>query len=370
MTRRPRTRPGAAEIDPDGDAAVERLLIDRIIDDPAVTVGDLVEILRQRWPEADVAGLSSSAERALARSTGLGVIEPLLELPDVTEIMVNGSEPIWIEEHGALRPTSLRLDPVELEVLVSRILDPLGLRVDRLHPMADGRLPDGSRVNVVIPPLSVDGPAITIRRFRARPVRLDDFAPRSVVEELIRAVEQRRTIVISGATGAGKTTLLNALAGAVPDHERIVTIEDTAELALGPRHCVRLEARRPNAEHAGEVTIRDLVRNSLRMRPDRLVIGETRGPDALDLLMALTTGHRGSFTTVHAHHPDGALRRLQLLASLADSSIAPAALADIITDTIDLVVHVERHGHGRRVVAVARVADDGSLRTELLWGNR
>ncbi len=369
MNRRPPVTRGPVDRRPEGDA-VDRLLVDHLVDDPQAGVGDLVEALRRRWPDADVSELGAAAERARARSSGLGAIEPLLELPDVTEIMINGCEPVWVEQHGSLRSTEVRLDAIELDVLVSRILDPLGLRVDRLHPMADGRLPDGSRVNVVIPPLSIDGPVITIRRFRARAVGLDEFAPPDIVEQLGVAVERRRTIVVSGATGAGKTTLLNALARFVPDHERIVTIEDTAELALGMRHCVRLEARRPNAEQVGEVTIRDLVRNALRMRPDRLVIGETRGPDALDLLMALSTGHRGSFTTVHAHDPDGALRRLQLLASLADSSIAPSVIADLIIDTVDLVIHVERRGDRRSIVAVARVADDPGLRTVPLWSTR
>jgi pilus assembly protein CpaF len=348
-------------------ADVERRLVDLLVERPGASHGDLVDQLRREWPGLDGSELGAATERVLARAGGFGSIDRLLDADGVTEIMINGTGSVWIERDGRLVQTDLRLDLVELEVLAGRILDPLGQRVDRLHPMADGRLPDGSRVNVVVPPLALDGPVITIRRFATRPIVLGDFAPAGVVEQLTRAVAQRRTIVISGSTGAGKTTLLNAFGALIPSTDRVITIEDTAELQLDTGHVVRLEARPANAEDVGEVTIRDLVRNALRMRPTRLVIGETRGPEALDLLLALTTGHRGSFTTVHADHPAGAIRRLQLLASLADGVVAPDAIAALIADAVDLVVHVERRGAARVIASVAEMPDDGSIRPTVVW---
>lgn len=346
---------------------IDRRLVDLLIDRPRASVGDLVDQLRREWPDTDVVELAAASERAVARVACYGSVQQLIEAPDITEIMINGTGSVWIERDGTLSLTDVRLDNAELELIAARILDPLGLRVDRLHPMADGRLPDGSRVNVVVPPLALDGLTITIRRFAARPVELEAFAPRAIVERLVEAVDRRDTIVISGGTGAGKTTLLNAFGRLVPSSERIITIEDTAELQLGDGHVVRLESRPANAEQLGAVTIRDLVRNALRMRPDRIVVGETRGPECLDLLMALTTGHRGSFTTVHADHPAGALRRLHLLASLADASIAAPVLEELIVDAVDLVVHVERRGRRRQIVEVSRVDDRCGLRPVTLW---
>ena len=350
-----------------GPPSLDVRLIELLMDRPSAQRDDLVDVLRREQPGIPVADLADAAERAIARASGYGSLEQLLANDDVTEIMINSSQPVWIERNGELCPTDLCLEASEIELLISRILDPLGLRVDRLHPMADARLPDGSRVNVVIPPLAVDGPAITIRRFASKPIGLESFAPAEVANDLRRAVENRKTIVISGGTGAGKTTLLNALARYVGDHERIITIEDTAELQFGQRHIVRLEARAANAEGAGEVSIRDLVKNALRMRPDRLILGETRSAECLDLLMALTTGHRGSFTTVHANHPAGALRRLQLLASLADVTIPTAAITEILAETIDYVVHIERFGSRRGIAEAAQMVPNRPLEPITLW---
>ncbi len=348
-------------------AGVHRRLVELLMARPSAPTGDLVDELRRTWPGTDRAQLVAAVEGAIARARGLGTVEQMLTVEGITEIMINSANPVWIERDGSLEPTDLVLEGVEVELLISRMLDPLGLRVDRLHPMADARLADGSRVNIVLPPLAVDGPAITIRRFAARPVSLDTFAPFDVIDDLRSAVEAKKTIVICGGTGAGKTTLLNALARFIGVDERIITIEDTAELQLGQRHLVRLEARKANAEGVGEVTIRDLVRNALRMRPDRLILGETRSAECLDLLMALTTGHRGSFTTVHANHPAGALRRMQLLASLADGSIAGASIVEIIADTIDYVVHIERFGARRGIAEVAQVVPNRPLEPLTLW---
>ncbi len=350
-----------------GASDLEHRIIELLMARPSALAGDLVDELRREWPSVPASALVDLVERALTRARGLGAIEQLIAANDISEIMINGADCVWIERAGVLEKTDLWLDESEVRLLISRMLDPLGLRVDRLHPMADARLTDGSRVNVIVPPLAVDGPAITIRRFAAKRFELEAFAPSEVAAELRTAVERRKTIVVSGGTGAGKTTLLNALAQSIGADERIITIEDTAELRLGHRHVVRLESRPANAEGVGEVTIRELVRNALRMRPDRLILGETRSAECLDLLMALTTGHRGSFTTVHANHPGGAMRRLQLLASLADVAVSPHAITDILAETIDYVVHIERFGARRAIAEVARVEPDRPLEPTTLW---
>jgi pilus assembly protein CpaF len=238
---------------------------------------------------------------------------------------------------------------------VERILAPLGRRVDEASPLCDARLPDGSRVNVVIPPLSLDGPCVTIRRFRRRGFSLRDLVangtlPPTLAELLALCVAARATILVSGGTGSGKTTTLNALSGAIPGEERIVTIEDAAELRLRQRHVLRLEARPPNLEGRGEVTIRQLVRNALRMRPDRIVVGEVRGAEALDMLQALNTGHDGSLTTVHANSPADALRRVETLALMAGLGLPHTAVREQVASAVDVVVHQARRADGSRAV--------------------
>jgi pilus assembly protein CpaF len=275
--------------------------------------------------------------------------------------MVNGTGPVWIERHGRLEPTDLHLSPLQVELLVERIVGPLGLRADRSAPVADARLPDGSRVNVVVPPLAVDGPCITIRRFGARAVPLEALCPPGVAELLRWAVRSRANIVVSGGTGAGKTTLLNALGAALPSGERLVTVEDTAELRLPGDHVVRLEARPATAEGLGAVGIRQLVRNALRMRPDRIIVGEVRGSEALDMLWAMNTGHEGSLSTCHANSPVDALRRLELMVLSGELELPLDAVRDQLASALDLLVHVARLADGDRgVVAVAEVTDPPS----------
>jgi pilus assembly protein CpaF len=300
--------------------------------------------------------------RVLRDTVGLGPLEDLLADPTVEEVMVNGPSQVYVERHGRIEPVKVAFaDEEELRNAIERILAPLGRRIDELSPMVDARLADGSRVNAVIPPLAIDGPTLSIRRFGAgRP------GPRELIElgtldeaqlaRLEQAVAAKRSILVSGGTGSGKTTLLNALSGFVAADERLVTIEDAAELRLQRRHVVRLESRPAGVEGRGEVTIRDLLRNALRMRPDRIVIGEVRGAEALDLLTALNTGHRGALSTVHANSPADALVRLETLALMAGLGLPHEAIAGQVRRGIDLVVHVERlPGGARRVTEIAEV---------------
>jgi pilus assembly protein CpaF len=301
--------------------------------------------------------------RVLRDTVGLGPLEDLLEDPTVEEVMVNGPHQVYVERGGRIEAVEAAFaDEEELRNAIERILAPLGRRIDELSPMVDARLADGSRVNAVIPPLAIDGPALSIRRFGAsRP------GPRELIElgtltepqleTLEEAVGDRRSVLVSGGTGSGKTTLLNALSGFVSAGERVVTIEDAAELRLQRRHVVRLESRPAGVEGRGEVTIRDLLRNALRMRPDRIVIGEVRGAEALDLLTALNTGHRGALSTVHANSPADALVRLETLALMAGLGLPHEAIAAQVRRGIDLIVHLERRPDGSRwVTEIADVA--------------
>ena len=298
----------------------------------------------------------------MREAVGLGPLEELLDDPAVEEVLVNGHERVYVERAGRLERTDVRFDTEQaLRDAIERILAPLGRRVDELSPMVDARLEDGSRVNVIIPPLAVDGPSISIRRFSATrpgPDALVELGTLSAElrDELEAAVRARRSILISGGTGSGKTTLLNALSAFIEADERVVTIEDAAELRLAQPHVVRLEARPANVEGRGLVTIRDLLRNALRMRPDRIVIGEVRGGEALDLLMALNTGHEGALSTVHANSPEDALRRVETLALMADVGLPHDAIREQLGRGVDLVVHLARMGDGsRRVIGVGEV---------------
>jgi pilus assembly protein CpaF len=309
------------------------------------------------------AGDRAAVEARIVRDTvGLGPLEDLLADPAVEEVMVNGPGSVYVERGGRLEPAGVRFgDEEELRNAIERILAPLGRRIDELSPMVDARLADGSRVNVVIPPLAIDGPAVSIRRFGSRRP-----GPRELVElgtltddqhELLgEAVAERRSVLVSGGTGSGKTTLLNALSSFIDRAERVVTIEDAAELRLQQPHVVRLESRPASVEGKGEVTVRDLLRNALRMRPDRIVIGEVRGAEALDLLTALNTGHDGALSTVHANSPNDALGRLETLALMAGLGLSHGAIAEQVQRGIDLVVHLERDRDGaRRVTEIAEV---------------
>jgi pilus assembly protein CpaF len=276
--------------------------------------------------------------------------------------MVNGPGSVYVERAGRVEATDVSFaDEDELRNAIERILAPLGRRIDELSPMVDARLADGSRVNVVIPPLAIDGPALSIRRFGAKrpgPRRLVELGTLSTAQcELLEAaVAGRSSVLVSGGTGSGKTTLLNAISSFIGPAERVVTIEDAAELRLQQPHVVRLESRPPSVEGMGEVTVRDLLRNALRMRPDRIVIGEVRGAEALDLLTALNTGHDGALSTVHANSPADALSRLETLALMAGLGLPHEAIAEQVQRGIDLVVHLERRADGaRRVVEIAEV---------------
>jgi pilus assembly protein CpaF len=311
----------------------------------------------------------------LRETVGLGPLEQLLADPSITEVMVNGPDAVYIERDGRIQPTAVRFGSEgALRDAIERILAPLGRRVDELSPMADARLADGSRVNVVIPPLSVDGPALSIRRFTgARPGPDELVAWGTLTAELrgllATAVRARRSILISGGTGSGKTTLLNALSAYIGPEERVVTIEDAAELRLRQPHVVRLESRPPSVEGRGEVTIRDLLRNALRMRPDRIVIGEVRGREALDLLTALNTGHGGALSTVHANSPADALGRLETLALMAGVGLPHEAVREQVRRGIELVVHLARSPDGdRRVTEVGEVvAAAGGTGIRAVW---
>jgi pilus assembly protein CpaF len=302
-------------------------------------------------------------ELILRETVGLGPLEELLADPRVEEVMVSGCERVYVERGGRIERTAIRFQSDRaLRDAIERILAPLGRRVDELSPMADARLADGSRVNVIIPPLAVDGPALSIRRFTAARPDPDELVDSATLTPELRdllaaAVGERRSILISGGTGSGKTTLLNALSSFVDPMERVVTIEDAAELRLRQPHVVRLESRPAGVEGRGEVTIRDLLRNALRMRPDRIVIGEVRGPEALDLLTALNTGHDGALSTVHANSPEDALRRIETLALMAGIGLPHDAIREQVRRGIELVVHMARGRDGsRRVVAVGEVA--------------
>jgi pilus assembly protein CpaF len=320
----------------------------------AVTARDVVEECAAVLPPAE---REEVIERIVRDSVGLGPLEVLLADPTVEEVMVNGPGCIYVERRGLLEPTEVAFaGEEELRDAIERVLAPLGRRVDELSPMVDARLADGSRVNVVIPPLAIDGPALSIRRFGAKRPGPDELvalgtltaAQRQLLEE---AVAARRSVLVSGGTGSGKTTLLNALSSFIGAGERVVTIEDAAELRLQQPHVVRLESRPAGVEGRGEVTIRDLLRNALRMRPDRIVIGEVRGVEALDLLTALNTGHDGALSTVHANSPADALSRLETLVLMAGVGLPHATVAEQVRRGIDLVVHLQRRADGSRWVS-------------------
>jgi pilus assembly protein CpaF len=302
------------------------------------------------------------AERIIRDSVGLGPLEVLLADPAVEEVMVNGPGRVYVERRGLLETTDVAFESEEeLRNAIERILAPLGRRVDELSPMVDARLADGSRVNVVIPPLAIDGPALSIRRFGATRPGPDELVALGTLtaeqrRRLASAVASRRSVLVSGGTGSGKTTLLNALSSFIAAEERVVTIEDAAELRLQQPHVVRLESRPAGVEGRGEVTIRDLLRNALRMRPDRIVIGEVRGIEALDLLTALNTGHDGALSTVHANSAADALSRIETLALMAGVGLPHEAVTEQVRRGIDLVVHLQRQPDGaRRVTELVEV---------------
>jgi pilus assembly protein CpaF len=293
---------------------------------------------------------------------GYGPIDPYLSDPDVTEVMVNGPHQVWVEKEGRLTLTEVRfVDSTHLERIIEKIVGQVGRRIDESTPMVDARLPDGSRVNAVIHPLAIGGPFLTIRKFAVDPFTADDLVGLGTFTEKVsgflrRCVHGRLNIIISGSTGSGKTTLLNVVSSFIPDSDRIVTIEDAAELRLNQLHVLGLESRPPNLEGKGQVTIRDLVRNSLRMRPDRIVVGEARGGEALDMLQAMNTGHDGSLTTIHSNAPRDTLARIETMVLMAGMDLPIRAIREQVASAVDLIVHLHRLRDGsRRVTAVTEV---------------
>lgn len=321
--------------------------------DAAVDLPERIEVaarIRRVDPLLSPAFVSVAVESVLAHAGGVGRLAPLLDDDQVSEVMVNGDGAVWVERAGQLSRTATTLSPDETLSVAERVLSPLGLRVDRACPVTDARLPDGSRVNVVVPPVAVDGPCLTIRRFRLQPVPVGALCSSSAQEILETAVRSRRNVLVSGGTSAGKTTLLNALAERIDPVERIVTIEETAELQLPREHVVRLEARPPTADGVGEMSLGELVRAALRMRPDRIVVGEVRGGEALAMLQAMNTGHEGSMSTIHANSPPDALRRLETMVLAASPGLPHAAVREHIRSAVDLVVQMARRAGQRRAV--------------------
>ena len=301
-------------------------------------------------------------QEVIQDTLGYGPLDPLLQDPGVTEIMCNGYDEIWVERSGKLEPTDLSFtDDIQYRQVIDKIVSAVGRRIDESSPMVDARLPDGSRVNAIIPPLAIHGSVLTIRKFSTDPFTVKDLInfgsfTLDLAVVLEACVRGKLNVLVSGGTGTGKTTVLNVLSSFVPGGERVITIEDSAELQLQQPHVINLESRPPNAEGVGEVRIRDLVKNSLRMRPDRIIVGEVRGPEALDMLQAMNTGHEGSMTTVHANSTRDALSRLETMVLMAGFDLPMRAIREQVNAAIDVIIQLDRRSDGRRVVtSVAEV---------------
>jgi pilus assembly protein CpaF len=338
--------------------------------DASLTPELLEEFVQQELTtvvEEDRAPLTAAERRRLVLQVsqdvlGYGPIQGYLADPEVTEVMVNGTNAIYVERAGRLQRTDARyLSDDHVRRVIERIVAEVGRRIDESSPMVDARLPDGSRVNAIIPPLAVSGPTITIRKFSRDPYGVADLVEfgtftEEMAEFLSACVEGRMNVLVTGGTGTGKTTMLNVLSSFIPEDERIVTIEDAVELQLDQDHVVTLESRPPNIEGRGEVTIRDLVRNALRMRPDRIIVGEVRGAETLDMLQAMNTGHEGSLSTVHANSPRDAMSRLETMVLMAGMDLPLRAIRDQIASALDVIVHLQRGKDGRRrVVSIAEI---------------
>lgn len=329
---------------------IERLVTQMINEEKVIITSDQMEQIIQQ---------------IINESVGYGPLESLLRDESITEIMVNGPNEIFIEKNGKIEKTRVKFkDDNHVRHIIDRIIAPLGRRIDESSPMVDARLQDGSRVNAVIPPISVDGPSISIRKFQKDPYTLDDLRgfgsfSDEMAEFLQAAVQAKSNILVSGGTGSGKTTLLNVLSGSIPRGERIVTIEDMAELRFTHDNLVRLEARPPNMEGKGEVTIRHLVKNALRMRPDRIVVGEVRGSEAIDMLQAMNTGHEGSLTTIHANSPKDALGRLESMVIMSGLPLTVEVIRGYFVGALDLIVQTSRFSDGkRRIVHITEIVEE------------
>jgi pilus assembly protein CpaF len=356
-------------------ATIHRKLLERINlanletvsrDEAKDTIRQVIQELLH-WEAAPVAlnlkERERLAEEILDEIFGLGPLEPLMKDPEVSDILVNTASDVWVERGGKLYRTDVRFqNDRHLLQVIDRIVSGVGRRIDDSSPMVDARLPDKSRVNAIIPPLAVDGPHVSIRRFKLDVLSGEDLLGKDTLTEdmlelLVGCVQARLNILISGGTGAGKTTLLNVLSSHIPVNERIVTIEDSAELQLRQPHVVRLESRPPNVEGRGEVTVRALVINSLRMRPDRIIVGEVRGPEAVDMLQAMNTGHDGSLTTLHANNPRDALNRLGTMVAMANLNLPDRAVRQQIAGGINVVIQLSRLPDGtRKIVSISEIS--------------
>lgn len=322
----------------------------------------LVELLAEQEVPLSAAERATVMADVVHNVLGYGPLQPLLEDPEITEIMVNDPHTVWVERYGKLYRTDVRfLSEEHLLQVIDKIVSAVGRRIDESSPMVDARLPDGSRVNAIIHPLAIGGPMLTIRKFSKEPYTVEDLIgfgtlDRRLAQFLEACVRGKLNVLISGGTGTGKTTLLNVVSAYVPDDERIITIEDAAELRLRQEHVLRLESRPPNIEGKGEVTIRDLVRNALRMRPDRIIVGEVRGAEALDMLQAMNTGHEGSLSTIHANSPRDSLARLETMVLMSGFDLPVRAIREQMASALDLIVHLQRLRDGsRHVVQVTEV---------------
>ncbi len=323
----------------------------------------LAKKLKERSTVLSETDRATAVQDVIDEVLGLGPIERLMRQPGVTDILINGSDNVYIEHKGQLEKVDVRFrDDAHIMRIVDRIVSAVGRRVDESHPLVDARMADGSRFNAIIPPLALDGPLISIRRFGANPIEAEDLieknsVPAEILEVLKSCVAAKLNIVISGGTGSGKTTLLNVLSSYIPHGERLITIEDAAELRLQQDHVARLETRPPNLEGEGEITARDLVRNALRMRPDRIIVGEIRGIEAIDMLQAMNTGHEGSLGTIHANSTRDAIARIETMVGLGFTNVSGATIRQSIARALNLVIQLERLSDGtRRIVAVTEVS--------------
>lgn len=361
----------------------------RVIDDRNLNIEEWSSNRLERFVQDEVRryvfenklAVNQSEIEALSRDAmdelvGYGPIQVLVDDPEVDDIVVNGAQHVFVERHGTMQEAPFRfVDDAHVIRVIQRILAPLGRRVDESSPMVDARLPDGSRVNAIIPPLALNGPCLSIRKFRKEALTAEDLIELGSINEdmlayIKQAVEGRSNALVVGGTGSGKTTMLNLISQWIPARERVITIEDAAELRLENSHVVRLETRPPNLEGGNQITARDLVRNALRMRPDRIIVGEIRGDEVLDMLQAMNTGHDGSMTTLHANSPHDAIHRLQLLAGFAGFSGSEQMLYQQIASALDLMIHVARLSDGRRrVLSIVRIKQvlDGQLQMQELF---